>query len=232
MEYQYLSDINCPADLRRLPRKALVTVCDEVREYLIDTITRVGGHFGAGLGAVELTVALHYVFNTPTDKIILDTGHQGYPHKILTERKELLPTIKKRHGLAPFLKRDESDYDVFGAGHASTSISAALGMAVARDCCGDDYEVVACIGDGAMTGGLAYEAMNNCGIQKRKMIVILNDNNMSIDPNMWAISNYFTGLATTNVVQNLRKNVLGTRRPDGRIWRPPTASSGPDRRWF
>lgn len=198
-----------PADLRRLPQSALTDVCAEVREYLVDTITQVGGHFGAGLGTVELTVALHYMFDTPRDKIVLDTGHQGYPHKILTGRRDNLHTIRKKGGLSGFLKRSESEYDSFGAGHASTSISAALGIATARDFKGDDYHVVSVIGDGAMTGGLAYEAMNNCGIQKRKMIVILNDNNMSIAPNVWAISNYFTSVFTTSTLQKLRESIVG-----------------------
>lgn len=205
--YKYLNDIHSPEDLRKLPKSALPEVCAELRDYLVDTITRVGGHFGAGLGSVELTVAVHYVFNTPKDKFVLDTGHQGYPHKILTGRKDSLHTIRKKDGLSGFLKRGESEYDVFGAGHASTSISAALGLATARDFMGEDYNVVAMIGDGAMTGGLAYEALNNCGIQKRKLIVILNDNNMSIAPNVWAISNFFTDIATTSTMQRLRKNV-------------------------
>jgi 1-deoxy-D-xylulose-5-phosphate synthase len=206
-DYKYLYDINSPTDLRKLPESALRRVSDEVREYMIDTITRVGGHFGAGLGVVELTVALHYVFNTPKDKIILDTGHQGYPHKILTGRRDTLETIKQKGGLSGFLKRTESEYDVFGAGHASTSISAALGVATARDLKGEDFKVAAVIGDGSMTGGLAYEAMNNCGVQKRNMIVVLNDNNMSIAPNVWAISNYFTELFTTETAQKFRKNI-------------------------
>lgn len=206
--YKYLPTINTPADLRRLPQPVLTDVCSEVREFMVDTITQVGGHFGAGLGTVELTVALHYVFDTPKDKIVLDTGHQGYPHKILTGRKELLKTIRQKNGLSGFLKRTESEYDAFGAGHASTSISAALGMATARDFKDEDFNVVAVIGDGAMTGGLAYEAMNNCGIQKRNMIVVLNDNNMSIAPNVWAISNHFTNLFTSPTVQKLRESVI------------------------
>jgi 1-deoxy-D-xylulose-5-phosphate synthase len=214
--YKYLLGINSPADLRALPATALLEVCAEVREFMVDTITQVGGHFGAGLGTVELTVALHYVFNTPTDKIVLDTGHQGYPHKILTGRRDTLRTIRRKDGLSGFLKRGESEYDAFGAGHASTSISAALGMATARDFRGEDYHVVSIIGDGAMTGGLAYEAMNNCGIQNRKMIVILNDNNMSIAPNVWAISNHFTNLFTNPTLQKLRENVIEvTERMDG-----------------
>jgi len=203
--YKYLYDINSPADLRRLPETVLRDVAAEVREYLIDTITQVGGHFGAGLGVVELTVALHYVFNTPRDRIIFDTGHQGYPHKIITGRRDALSTIRQLGGLSGFLKRSESPYDVFGAGHASTSISAALGIAIARDLKGDDFKVIAVIGDGAMTGGLAYEAMNNCGVQKRNIIVVLNDNNMSIAPNVWAISNYFTEIFTTPTAIKLRQ---------------------------
>ncbi len=192
--YRYLPFLNAPEDLRKLPESALRDVCAEVRRYLIEVITQVGGHFGAGLGVVELAVALHYVFNTPEDKLVWDTGHQGYPHKILTGRRELLWTIRQKGGISGFLKRSESPYDVFGAGHASTSISAALGIATARDMLGKDFKVVAIIGDGAMTGGLAYEAMNNCGLQKRDLIVILNDNRMSIAPNVWALSNYFTQL--------------------------------------
>ncbi|GBD05574.1 1-deoxy-D-xylulose-5-phosphate synthase [bacterium HR20] len=203
--YKYLFDIDSPADLRRLPESSLRDVAAEVREYLIDVITQVGGHFGAGLGVVELTVALHYVFDTPRDRIIFDTGHQGYPHKILTGRRDALPTIRQLGGLSGFLKRSESPYDVFGAGHASTSISAALGIAIARDLKGEDFKVIAVIGDGAMTGGLAYEAMNNCGVQKRNIIVILNDNNMSIAPNVWAISNYFTEIFTTPTALKLRQ---------------------------
>lgn len=205
--YKYLLDINTPSDLRAIPESELKEVCSEVREFLVDTITKVGGHFGAGLGTVELTVALHYVFDTPKDKIIIDTGHQAYPHKILTGRRDSLHTIRQKDGLSGFLKRTESEYDVFGAGHATTSISAALGVATARDFNNDDYNVIAVIGDGAMTGGLAYEAMNNCGVQKRNVIVILNDNNMSIAPNVWALSNYFTEIFTTPTAQKLRKNI-------------------------
>lgn len=205
--YKYLLDINTPSDLRAIPESELKEVCSEVREFLVDTITKVGGHFGAGLGTVELTVALHYVFDTPKDKIVIDTGHQAYPHKILTGRRDSLHTIRQKDGLSGFLKRTESDYDVFGAGHATTSISAALGVATARDINNEDYNVIAVIGDGAMTGGLAYEAMNNCGVQKRNMIVVLNDNNMSIAPNVWALSNYFTEIFTTPTAQKLRKNI-------------------------
>lgn len=207
IEYKYLSNIDIPSDLRKLPESALREVADEVREYMVDTITKVGGHFGAGLGVVELTVALHYVFDTPKDKIVIDTGHQGYPHKILTGRKNTLHTIRQKDGLSGFLKRTESEYDEFGAGHASTSISAALGIASARDLLGQDNHVVAVIGDGAMTGGLVYEAMNNCGVQQKKLIVILNDNQMSIAPNVWALSNYFSNLFASPTAQKIRSNI-------------------------
>lgn len=203
--YRYLPAIDSPADLRKLPESCLRDVCEEVRRYLIEVITQVGGHFGAGLGVVELTVALHYVFNTPEDKLVWDTGHQGYPHKILTGRRDQLWTIRQKGGISGFLKRSESPYDVFGAGHASTSISAALGIATARDMAGKDFKVVAIIGDGAMTGGLAYEAMNNCGLQKRDLLVVLNDNRMSIAPNVWALANYFTQLFASPLALKARR---------------------------
>jgi len=205
--YKFLYDINYPEDLRKLDINDLPTVCDEVRDFMIDTITRTGGHFGAGLGVVELTVALHYVYETPIDKIIFDTGHQGYPHKILTGRRDQLHTIRQYKGLSGFLKRSESEYDVFGAGHASTSISAALGVATARDLQGKNFKVAAIIGDGAMTGGLAFEAMNNCGVQKRDITVIMNDNNISIDPNVSAFSNYFNEIFASPTVQKLRGEI-------------------------
>ncbi|MBM4176292.1 MAG: 1-deoxy-D-xylulose-5-phosphate synthase [Ignavibacteria bacterium] len=193
-EYKYLFEIDSPIDLKKIPKQELKVVCDEIRAYMIDVISQIGGHFGAGLGAIELTVALHYVLNTPKDKIIWDVGHQAYPHKILTGRRDALKTIRQFGGISGFLKRNESEYDVFGAGHASTSISAAVGIAAARDFNGENHRVVAVIGDGAMTGGMAYEAMNNAGLQKRNITVILNDNNMSIANNVWQVSNYFTGL--------------------------------------
>ena len=208
--YKYLHNIDSPEDLRKVPEQDLRVVADEVREHLVDTITKVGGHFGAGLGTVELTVALHYVYNTPSDKIVFDTGHQAYPHKILTGRRDTLHTIRQKDGLSGFLKRTESHYDDFGAGHASTSISAALGMAAARDQLKEDYKVVAVIGDGAMTGGLAYEAMNNCGVLKSDILVVLNDNNMSIAPNVWAISNYFSELFASPTGRKLRENFKKT----------------------
>lgn len=196
-EYKYLNKINSPEDLKKIPVKELKVVCEEIRDYMIDVVSQTGGHLGAGLGAVELTVALHYVFNTPYDKLVWDTGHQAYPHKIVTGRREALKTIRQFGGISGFLKRTESEYDVFGAGHASTSISAALGIATARDFLNEKFKVVAIIGDGAMTGGMVYEAMNNAGIQKRDLIVVLNDNNMSIAPNVWQFSKYFTEITSS-----------------------------------
>jgi 1-deoxy-D-xylulose-5-phosphate synthase len=193
-EYPYLDRVNGPADFRSFTPHELKGLCADVREYLIEVVSRTGGHLGAGLGAVELTIALHHVFNTPKDRIVFDTGHQAYPHKILTGRKERLSTIRQYGGLSGFLKRAESDYDTFGAGHASTAISAAVGMVAARELKGEDFKVIAVVGDGSMTGGMVYEGMNNAGIMKKDLIVILNDNNMSIAPNVWAISNYFTEL--------------------------------------
>ncbi len=191
-KYKVLSKVNTPDDVKTLELQDLKQLCSDIREYMIDTISEIGGHFGGGLGTVELTVAIHKVFNTPYDLVVWDTGHQAYPHKILTGRKEALKQIRRLNGISGFLKRSESEYDTFGAGHASTSISAALGMSVARDINKEDRKVVAVIGDGAMTGGMAYEAMNNSGIIKSNLIVVLNDNNMSIAPNVWQISNYFT----------------------------------------
>lgn len=191
-KYPILSKINLPSDIRKLDISELKILCADIRNYMVDTISEIGGHFGGGLGTVELTVAIHKVFNTPYDQVVWDTGHQAYPHKIITGRKEQLKTIRQLNGISGFLKRNESEYDAFGAGHASTSISAALGIAKARDIKKEKNKVVAVIGDGAMTGGMAYEAMNNSGVLKSDIIVVLNDNNMSIAPNVWQISNYFT----------------------------------------
>lgn len=190
-KYQVLFNINSPKDIRTLTVVELKTLCSEVREYMVDVISQVGGHFGGGLGTVELTVALHKVFDTPNDLIVWDTGHQAYPHKILTGRRDQLKTIRQLNGLSGFLKRTESEYDAFGAGHATTSISAALGMAEGSKQQGTNKKVIAIIGDGAMTGGMAYEAMNNAGVRSSNLIVILNDNRMSIAPNVWQIHNYF-----------------------------------------
>lgn len=190
--YKILAKINSPADIRKLELPELKELCADIRQYMVDVISEIGGHFGGGLGTVELTVALHRVFNTPEDLIVWDTGHQAYPHKIVTGRKEALKSIRQFGGISGFLKRSESEFDTFGAGHASTSISAALGMAVAQKYSDKKKKVIAVIGDGAMTGGMAYEAMNNSGVLKSDIVVVLNDNNMSIAPNVWQISNYFT----------------------------------------
>jgi 1-deoxy-D-xylulose-5-phosphate synthase len=205
--YPYLDRVDVPADFRTFDVAELKGLCNDVREFLIEVISRTGGHLGAGLGAVELAVALHYVFKTPYDKLVWDVGHQAYPHKILTGRKNRLDTIRQYKGLSGFLKRTESEYDTFGAGHASTAISAALGMVAARETTGGDFKVVAIVGDGSMTGGMVYEGMNNAGIMKKDMIIVLNDNNMSIAPNVWAISNYFTELIADPRYNRLKKNV-------------------------
>lgn len=191
-KYNVLFDINSPKDIRDFSIPQLKELCEEIREYMVDVVSQIGGHFGGGLGAVELTVALHKVFDTPVDKLVWDTGHQAYPHKIITGRRDQLKSIRKLNGISGFLKRSESEYDEFGAGHASTSISAALGIAAANHINGEpNKKVIAIIGDGAMTGGMAYEAMNNAGYLKKNLIVVLNDNDMSIAPNVWQISNYF-----------------------------------------
>ena len=193
-----------PAALRALPEASLRQVADELRSEMISAVSLTGGHLGAGLGVVELTVALHYVFDTPNDKLIWDVGHQAYPHKILTGRRNRIRTLRLEGGLSGFTKRAESEYDPFGAAHASTSISAGLGMAVARDLSGAKNHVVAVIGDGAMSAGLAYEAMNNAGASKSRLIVILNDNNMSIAPPVGALSAYLARLTLGNTHLSLR----------------------------
>lgn len=212
-----LDQIDGPEDVRGLSREELHELVVEARERHVDVTSKVGGHFGASLGVVELTVALHYIFETPRDKLIWDTGHQGYIHKILTGRNERLSTIRQKDGLAPFLRRDESEYDHFGAGHAATSISAALGMAIARDLNGDDFSVVAIIGDGAMGCGLAYEALNNAGHTDRNLIVVLNDNDHSIAPNVGAMNKYLTGVRTNPVYNRIRGEVkdLLSKGPGG-----------------
>ncbi len=185
-----LENINATADLRRLPLEQLETVADEIRQYILETMSRIGGHTGASLGAIELAVALHYAFDTPRDRLVWDVGHQAYAHKILTGRRDLLPTIKQYGGISGFLRRDESEYDTFGAGHASTSLSAALGMAIARDRKGEDHHVVALIGDASLAGGMAMEAINQAGHLKTRLIVVLNDNEMSIAPAVGALTGY------------------------------------------
>ena len=185
-----LQNINAPADLRRLRPEQLQDVANDIRQYILETMSRVGGHTGASLGAVELAVALHYAFDTPRDRLVWDVGHQAYAHKILTGRREQLPTIKQYGGLSGFLRRDESDYDTFGAGHASTSLSAALGMAIARDQKGENHHVVALIGDSSLAGGMAMEAVNQAGHLKTRLIVLLNDNEMSIAPAVGGLAGY------------------------------------------
>ncbi|MEM7357869.1 MAG: 1-deoxy-D-xylulose-5-phosphate synthase [Pseudomonadota bacterium] len=201
--------LNDPSDLRECDEDQLQQVCDETRQFLIDTVAKIGGHLAAGLGTVELTTALHYVFNTPHDRLVWDIGHQAYPHKILTGRRDRLHTIRQSGGLSGFLKRNESEYDTFGAGHSSTSISAALGMAVAAAQQKIDREVVAIIGDGALTAGMAFEALNNAGDMDANILVILNDNDMSISPNVGALKNYLTRLMTGPTITSVRK---GTKK--------------------
>lgn len=202
-----LAQINTPDDLKKLAPEQLQDVCDELRQYIIDMISVNGGHFGASLGVVELTTAIHYVYNTPKDKLIWDVGHQAYGHKLLTGRREEFHTNRKYGGLSGFPKRTESEYDAFGVGHSSTSISAALGMAVARDLDKSDKKIVAVIGDGAMTGGLAFEAMNNAGAMNSDMLVVLNDNNMSIDPNVGALKEYLADITTSKTFNKMRDEV-------------------------
>ncbi|MDB5735496.1 MAG: 1-deoxy-D-xylulose-5-phosphate synthase, partial [Alphaproteobacteria bacterium] len=189
-----LDQVDLPEDLRKLDKSQLRQFADELRTDLIDTVSMTGGHFGSSLGVVELTTALHYVFKTPADRVIWDVGHQAYPHKILTGRRSRMRTLRQGGGLSGFTKRSESEYDPFGAAHSSTSISAGLGMAVARDLKGDDNNVIAVIGDGSMSAGMAYEAMNNAGANKNRLIVILNDNDMSIAPPVGAMSAYLARL--------------------------------------
>ncbi len=207
-----LDRVDTPADLRKLSEAELRQLADELRTELIDAVSITGGHFGAGLGVVELTVALHYVFNTPHDRLIWDVGHQAYPHKILTGRRDRIRTIRQGGGLSGFTKRSESEYDPFGAAHSSTSISAGLGMAVARDFQGEKRDVIAVIGDGAMSAGMAYEAMNNAGSMDSRLIVILNDNDMSIAPPVGALSAYLSRLLSSKSFRSLRAIAGGVAR--------------------
>ena len=202
-----LESIRGPADLRRLARHELPQLADEVRQRLIEVVSQTGGHIGAGLGVVELTVALVHAFATPRDRIVWDVGHQGYPWKILTGRNDRLPTLRQQGGLSGFLRRDESEYDTFGAGHAGTAVSAALGMAAARDLAGDQYHVVAVVGDGALTCGLPYEGMNNAGHSDRDVILVLNDNGMSIAPNVGAINKYLGSIIASPAANRWRERV-------------------------
>ena len=201
-----LDGIDIPSDLRELPEGKLRQLADELRMATVDAVSKTGGHLGAGLGVVELTAAIHYVFDTPRDILIWDVGHQCYPHKILTGRKDRITTLRQGGGLSGFTKRSESEYDPFGAAHSSTSISASLGFAVGRDLKGEkDRNVIAVIGDGSMTAGMAYEAMNNAGAMGSKLIVILNDNEMSIAPPVGALNNYLTRLLSSKEYRKLRE---------------------------
>jgi 1-deoxy-D-xylulose-5-phosphate synthase len=207
---RFLSEINSPADLRQLRVDDLQEVADEVRSFILETCSRVGGHTGASLGAVELAVAMHYVFDTPSDRLVWDVGHQAYAHKILTGRRDQLHTIKQYGGLSGFLRREESEYDTFGAGHASTSLSAALGMAIARDTKKADFHVCALIGDSSLAGGMAMEALNQAGHLKTRLIVLLNDNDMSIAPAVGALTRYLNRIKEAQSYHNLKEQVGGT----------------------
>jgi 1-deoxy-D-xylulose-5-phosphate synthase len=202
-----LDRVTWPRDLRVLTPEQLPQLSDELRTFVIDTVAKTGGHFASGLGALELTVALHYVFDTPKDLLVWDVGHQTYPHKVLTGRRDRLKTIRQAGGLSGFTNRAESEYDVFGAAHASTAISAALGMAIARDLRGDTNHVVAIVGDGGLTGGVAMEGLNQAGYLKSKLLVILNDNDMSISPNVGAMSGYLLRIARGQIYQRVREDV-------------------------
>ena len=218
MQLKLLPKIKSPADIRDFSKQQLQQLVDELRYYTIETISQIGGHLAPTLGVVELTVALHKVFETPSDKIVWDVGHQGYAHKILTGRFDEFPSIRQFGGLSGFLKRSESDYDVFGAGHASTSISAATGIAQSRKHSGKNFRVVSVIGDGSMTGGLAFEALNNAGALKTPMIVVLNDNEMSISPNVGALNTYLTKIVTNPVYNHIREEIwnLSGKLPFGK----------------
>ena len=206
-EYKILNNVNFPADIKNLSNRELKTLSKELRQEMIEAVSQTGGHLGAGLGVVELTVALHHIFNTPNDKIIWDVGHQSYPHKILTGRKDRIKTLRQGNGLSGFTKRSESEFDPFGAAHSSTSISAALGIATANKLSNKNDEVIAVIGDGAISAGMAYEAMNNAGDAKTKMIVILNDNNMSIAKPVGAMKSYLAKIFSGKIYFNLRETI-------------------------
>ena len=223
--YPRLSRIETPADLRRFEESELPAIAEELRGYLIESVGKSGGHFGAGLGVIELTVALHYLYETPTDRLVWDVGHQCYPHKILTGRRDQIHTVKQKDGVAPFPKREESEYDTFGVGHSSTSISAALGMAIALAQQGDDRKVIAVIGDGAMTAGMAFEALNHAGGMEPEpnLLVILNDNQMSISENVGGLTKMLGRLSSSRTLNALReggKKLLGDKKkPPARFMR-------------
>jgi 1-deoxy-D-xylulose-5-phosphate synthase len=216
--YPLLETIDTPADLRRLPPTKLAELAAELRQFLIHSVSTRGGHFAAGLGTVELTIALHYVFNTPYDRLVWDVGHQAYPHKVLTGRRNMLHTIKQADGLAPFPARSESEYDTFGVGHSSTSISAALGMAVAAASRGENRRAVAIIGDGALTAGMAFEALNHAGSAPADLLIILNDNDMSISENVGALSNYLARALSGRMYSHLRDGSKKVLRKMPTVW--------------
>lgn len=216
MQYPLLNQVNSPHDLRQMHATQLPALAKELRQFLINTLNQCGGHFAGSLGTVELTIALHYVFNTPDDKLVWDVGHQAYGHKVLTGRRDRLKTIRQLHGLAPFPKRDESEYDAFGVGHSSTSISAALGMAIANGLNGKNHHGIAVIGDGGLTGGMAFEALNHAGSTEANLLIVLNDNDMSISPNVGALTHYLTRILSGKVYTSLReggKKVLSKMPP-------------------
>jgi 1-deoxy-D-xylulose-5-phosphate synthase len=217
-KYPLLARIESPKDVKRLRLADLPKLAAELREFLIQNVATRGGHFAAGLGTVELTVALHYVYDTPDDRIVWDVGHQAYPHKVLTGRRDKLPTIKQKDGLAPFPTRSESEYDTFGVGHSSTSISAALGMAIAAEKLGESRRAVAVIGDGALTAGMAFEALNHAGSLPNDLLVILNDNDMSISENVGALSNYFARVLSGRVYAHLREGGKKILKPMPTVW--------------
>ncbi|MGH8121725.1 MAG: 1-deoxy-D-xylulose-5-phosphate synthase, partial [Rudaea sp.] len=217
--YPRLSRIDSPADLRTFDEGELGEVARELREYLIESVASAGGHFAAGLGVVELTVALHYLYDTPVDRLVWDVGHQCYPHKILSGRRDRISTIKQKGGLAPFPRRDESAFDTFGVGHSSTSISAALGMAIAAQRKGDARKIVAVIGDGGLTGGMAYEALHHGGDLDADMLVILNDNQMSISENVGALPKMLARLMTSRTLNAMREGAKNRMKRDGFLWR-------------
>ena len=223
MGYHYLDKINLPEDLRKLKEDDLPLLCEEIRSFLIESVSKTGGHLASSLGVVELTVALHYVFDTPKDQIVWDVGHQAYAHKILTGRKDKFHTLRQYHGISGFLKRDESEYDCYGAGHASTALSAAFGLATAREKLRGDYRVAAVFGDGALTGGLCYEAINNIGSSNiPKFLAILNDNNWSIAENVGAINKYLNDFAQTPLYYRFRRRVREGLERFPRIGKPMT----------
>ncbi|MCK5718945.1 MAG: 1-deoxy-D-xylulose-5-phosphate synthase [Thiomargarita sp.] len=205
MNYPLLEQIDTPAQLRQLPENSLAQLATELREFLVETLSRTGGHFASNLGVIELTIALHYVFNTPYDRLVWDVGHQSYPHKILTNRREAMSSLRQQDGISGFPKRTESIYDSFGVGHSSTSISAALGMAIADQLLGNGRKAVAIIGDGAMTAGIAFEALNHAGDKDANLLVILNDNDMSISPNVGGLSNYLAEILTSPFYTSMRE---------------------------